>query len=161
MKRLTGLLMLVVCLTGLPALASEEGVLLQSLESQAQALVAGNTRADGPAYAFGLVYATELGLAGAWTALGIYNYAASSGQFMVGCFDPDGKAVAAGTFNLAGGALKFGLLQGLMTTGAVPALGSIAIFGTKDFKAEKYVGLGVGPDATGAFGVVAKDAVAY
>ena len=108
-----------------------------------------------------MVYATELGVAGAWTALGIYNYAASAGQFMVGCFDMDGKAVSAGTFNLAGGALKFGILQALMTSGTVPALGSIGIFGTKDFKAEKYVGLGVGPDATGAFGVVAKDAMPY
>jgi len=161
MKRLIGLLMVMVCLMAVPAFAGVDVALLQSLESQASALAAGNTRADGPAYAYGMVYATELGLAGAWTALGIYNYAASSGQFMVGCFDHEGKAVSAGTFNLAGGGLKFGILQALMTSGTVPALGSIGIFGTQDFKAEKYVGLGAGPDTSGAFGVVAKDAAAY
>ena len=158
MKKLIGVLMVTLIAVAAPVWAGEDAGLLQSLEAK---LAGTAVRADGPDYRYGTVLVTELGIPGAWTALGIYNYASSSGEFMVGCFDHEGKAAASGTFTLPGGGLKFGLLQNLVAAGTVPALGSIAIFGTQDFKVEKYVGLGAGPETTGAFGVVAQGAEPY
>ena len=166
MKKLIGLLMIAALCFASPALAKDDAGFLQGLADQLE--LAGFAKNGVRQSNYGLTFASVLGIPGAWTALAVYNASGVEGDFTVGCYDQDGVAVAAGEFSLDSGGMTFDILQNFMegpveddVVALCPGFGSVAIFGTVNFKAEKYVGLGAGPDAALTFSVVAADAEPY
>lgn len=86
--------------------------------------------------------------------MAVFNFSSSSNSFMFGCLDSSGSVVGRGYFTLAGYAQNVNMLSGFITQGYVPARGSIALFGTEIFYADKFIF-----NSQGGFGEVEKEAL--
>ena len=156
MKKILTALVISLFVLSIP-LAAQAGS-LGALEAKASALLGQGYRSalQNQAYQYGVVFAYSDNTEYWWSGLVLFNLAESANSLMVGCFDPEGNAVAAGTFSLEANALRADLLGDFMSSGAVSGRVSIAIFGTEAFLADRFVG-----NDAGGFGEIEKEAALY
>lgn len=154
MKKLCTALVITIFIISIPVAA--QAASFKALEAKASAALGSRTALQ--VYHYGVVIAYYTAVSGEWwTGLAVYNAADASNSLMVGCFDTDGNAVAAGTLTLEGNALSADLIGGFMTSGSAPERGSIAVFGTENFMVDRYLGNEIG----GGFGEVQLEAEYY
>lgn len=92
-----------------------------------------------------------------WCGLAIYNNSSLTRNYMLTIHsDAGGGSVGSAIFTMEGNTIKVGLLSDLITSGYVPARGSIHISADGRFTAEKFMG-----NAQGGFGEVEKEAQMY
>ena len=158
MKRLIAILFVGLFVFSISLTAQADNSALVALEGKVAALLADRSALqDTGTYHYSTIFAYSDNTAYWWTGLVIFNLSSSANTLMVGCFDTDGNAVAAGTFSLAANGSRADLLGDFMTSGSVSGrVSAISIFGTGDFIADRFVG-----NTEGGFGEIEKQATYY
>ncbi len=158
MKKLITILFVGLFVLSMSLTAQADSSSLVAMERKVAALLADRSaQQDEGIYNYATVFAYSDNNEYWWSGLAIFNIAESANYFMVGCFDTDGNAVAAGTFILVANAVSTGLLNTFMIQGAVSGrVSAIAVFGTGDFVADRFVG-----NTEGGFEEIEKKAEFY
>jgi len=154
MKKILTFLVIALFVFSIP-LAAQAGS-LKAMEGKVAALM-GERSAQQAVYHYNTIFAYSDNTTYWWTGLVVFNISDSANTLMVGCFDTDGNAIAAGTFSLAANGSIADLLGAFMTSGSVSGrVSAISIFGTGDFVADRFVG-----NTEGGFGEIEKEAEYY
>jgi len=157
MKRLIAILFVGLFVFSISLTAQADNSALVALEGKVAALMGERSVQQDSVYHYSAVFAYSDNTAYWWTGLVIFNLSSSANTLMVGCFDTDGNAVAAGTFSLAANGSRADLLADFMTSGSISGrVSAISIFGTGDFIADRFVG-----NTEGGFGEIEKQATYY
>jgi len=158
MKKLIAILFVSLFVLSISLTAQADSSSLVAMERKIAALLADRSvQQDERTYNYATVFAYSDNTEYWWSGLSIFNLADNANRMMVGCFDTDGNAVAAGTFTLTANAIKTGFLSALMRQGTVSGrVSAIAIFGTGDFIANRFIG-----NTEGGFGEIEKEAEFY
>jgi len=155
MKKILTFLVIALFVISIP-LAAQAGS-LKALEGKVAALMAERSAQQDTVYHYSAVFAYSDNTTYWWTGLVIFNLSSSANSFLIGCFDTDGNAIAAGEFSLAANGSIADLLGSFMTSGSVSGrVSAISIFGTGDFVADRFVG-----NTEGGFGEIEKEAEYY
>ena len=153
MKKILTFMVIALFAVSIPLTAHAGAV--KAMEGKVAALLA--DKAAQQAYNYSTIFAYSDNTTYWWTGLVVFNISDSANSFLVGCFDTDGNAVAAGTFSLEANGSIADLLSAFMSEGSVAGrVSAISIFATGDFVADRFVG-----NTEGGFGEVEKDAEPY
>jgi len=157
MKRLIAILFVGLFVFSISLTAQADNSALLALEGKVAALMGERSAQQDSVYHYSTVFAYSDNTTYWWTGLVIFNLSDSASSFLVGCFDTDGNAIAAGEFSLAANGSIADLLGAFMTSGSVSGrVSAISIFGTGDFVADRFVG-----NTEGGFGEIEKEAEYY
>jgi len=157
MKRLIAILFVGLFVLSISLTAQADNSGLAALEGKVAALLADRSALqDTGTYHYSTIFAYSDNTAYWWTGLVIFNLSSSANNLMVGCFDTEGNAVAAGTLSLAANGLVADLLDNFVDESVSGRVSAISIFGTGDFIADRFVG-----NTQGGFGEIEKEAEYY
>ena len=155
MKKILTFMVIALFVISIP-IAAQAGA-INAIEGKVAALLGERSAQQDSVYHYNTIFAYSDNTAYWWTGLVVFNISDSTNSFLVGCFDTDGNAIAAGEFSLAGNGSIADLLGAFMTQGSVSGrVSAISIFGTGDFVADRFVG-----NTEGGFGEIEKEAEYY
>ena len=155
MRKVIACLVIVMFCLSIPlAVQADKADAYRAMEAKLKAASGDRSLAQGYEYAIVFGYSVNDGFW--WTGVAVYNFSAEDNNFLIGTFDEDGNVIGEATFTLGDTALRADMLDDFFPDDTITGRTSIAIFATKPFSADKFVG-----NTDGGFGELERDGEFY